>query len=74
MRALGWVAIVAVIIGAYILGTVRDVPAPLVGSPQCEQPADGGFCYFDLSDGREYVVYVDGNRLVWYEQDWEVTP
>jgi hypothetical protein len=47
-------------------------PMPLVGPPQCDGKPDVGFCYLDLSDGREYVIYTDpitGN-LAWYEQDW----
>jgi hypothetical protein len=50
----------------------RPVP-PLVAPPQCEGKPDVGFCFLDLSDGREYVIYTDPitGDLAWYEQDWK---
>lgn len=57
-----------------VASQIRDAMTgrpPLVKPVYCEGTPDTGFCYLDLSDGREYVIYTgDTGKLDWYEQDW----
>jgi hypothetical protein len=76
-----WCAILAALPGVLVIVAIlvfmphtppEQSKPPLIAPPHCEGDPTTGSCSLDLSDGREYVVYMDptNGRMAWYEQDW----